>query len=307
MANDKEYLLGTLPLVRLHELAALWSIAIEDRRLKAPGIAKLMARKRSLSVTDILGAMSAEEIRGVCVELGLAPETTTADLAARLTGRAWRAVRRAERDFSVVPLEVGASVVRVVDGDTLEVRLEGDERPTLVRIRGVDAAESHESDKFERDVDRAGHAGEQERALGRAATAYLETRVRPGDSIVLEVERRADGSFVKLHQYRLLAFVRLPTVPDGDLGLDLLRSGHALVWPRNVKSRRYAHPRIEGYLEACNAAFRERPGLWPLGLVRHCPMGDAPTCRPEDCVRHCSPAARETNDGDAEEAIDGEA
>jgi endonuclease YncB( thermonuclease family) len=47
-----------------------------------------------------------------------------------------------------------ASVVKVVDGDTLDVRLNG--RTESVRLIGVDTPEKFESDKLRRDVQRTG-------------------------------------------------------------------------------------------------------------------------------------------------------
>lgn len=306
MANDKERILSMLSLDRLLELAEHWSVPVTDRRLRAAGIAKALSRKRSLSTSVVLAALSAEERRRVAEELGLGAETSLDELDAKLTGSSWGAVRRASKDFSITPSALRGVVDRVVDGDTLAIVLEGETSPTLVRLRGVDAPESHASDKLERDVDRSGHDTEHERALGRASTLWLEGVVGPGSTVELEVEQRADGSFVKLRQYRLLAFVHTSGADGMDLGLELVRSGHGLVWPRSRKSRRYGHPRLESYLEACHDAFTRRPGLWDGGLAHHCPKHEEGGGF-DACVEHCSPTSpgHEGETAEGSEAVHG--
>lgn len=292
--NDKNFLLACVSEERLRELAARWRVAIEDRRLRGPGIAKLIARKRSVSIADILAALSDDEASAALERLEVPSESANprATLARHLTGSSWRRVRKAHADFTLTPDSLLAEIVDVIDGDTLRVRIEG--KLELVRIRGVDAPESRPSPKAERDVDRAGHGHDDatEFALGERATARLTEILASDSAIELEVERRADGSLVKLHGHRLLAFVRSPASPRPDVGLAMIETGHALVWPRNTKSRRYDHPRVSEYLRACNAAFHARPGLWNDGLANHCPAAQsgATRCDVADCVRSCAPA-----------------
>lgn len=198
-------------------------------------------------------------------------------LTLHLTGSSWRAVRKAHADFTLTPDTIAGEVVAIVDGDTVRIGFEG--KVELVRLRGVDAPESRPSDKVERDLDRAGHDDEREFALGAKATAWLAERLVPGTAVELSVERRADGSLVRLNGFRLLAYVGAAGGGDSDLGLAMIEAGQALVWPRNKKSRRYQHPRLAEYLQACNAASEGRPGLWSEGLAGHCPAVQAGEAR----------------------------
>src|SRR5436190_18944062 len=66
-----------------------------------------------------------------------------------------------------------ASVVRVVDGDTLVVRL-ADGRSTRVRLIGIDTPELHPSDKLRRDVERSGKDAAAIQALGARASAFTK-------------------------------------------------------------------------------------------------------------------------------------
>lgn len=67
-----------------------------------------------------------------------------------------------------------AEVVRVVDGDTIEVRYDGEER--LVRFLNVDTPETK-------------HPGKAVECLGPEATAYLQGQLEPGDTVRLEFDQ----------------------------------------------------------------------------------------------------------------------
>jgi endonuclease YncB( thermonuclease family) len=145
---------------------------------------------------------------------------------------------------------VPASVVRVVDGDTIVVRL-GDGRTTRVRLIGIDTPEVHPSDKLRRDAQRTGKDAAAIQALGARASEFTRKHLA-GRTIDLERDATA------LDRYgRTLAYVWL----GGDLyNLVIVREGYAglLTIPPNVK---YA-----GTLAACHRTAREaRRGLWAAG------------------------------------------
>lgn len=117
------------------------------------------------------------------------------------------AVERSEAD--PLPGPIPAELIRVVDGDTLEVRAEiwiGQTVVTFVRLAGIDAPELR------------GACG-GEKTLAMAATERLRGLLPPGARLLLhEVEH---GKFAG----RVVARV---TLPDGrDLGAGLLLAGLA--------------------------------------------------------------------------------
>lgn len=130
----------------------------------------------------------------------------------------------------------GAVVVRVVDGDTVRVRLDRDEEP--VRLIGIDTPETH------------GRGGLRE-CFGAEATRRLESLLPPGTQVrlVRDAEPR--------DQYRrLLAYVYRHK-DDLFVNLAMARDGFAapLTIPPNV-----AH---SDEFAAAAAAARERSlGLW---------------------------------------------
>jgi endonuclease YncB( thermonuclease family) len=142
---------------------------------------------------------------------------------------------------------VPATVVRVVDGDTVVVRL-GDGRSARVRLIGVDTPEVHDADKLRREAENAGRDVATIRALGRRATAFTRQHLA-GRRI--EMER----DVTVLDQYgRTLAYLWLG---DELYNVVLVREGYArlITLPPNVK---YA-----GTLAACYRAARAaRRGLW---------------------------------------------
>ena len=295
--NDKEELLSVLDEQRLRSLAETWGHEVEDRRLRAPGLAKALARKRSLTVGTILAAMNRGELAEACRRVGLSATGTTSMRHALEEGLAragWKALRRETAASSPMEMvSLAADLLEVIDGDTLRVSLEGEE--ILVRIRGIDTPETSESDKAEEDLDRTKMARGDMRALGGEATERVRELVR-NRKVFLQCQRTPLGPKTYLHhrQYRLLAFVMLDASDGPDLGKLLLAGGHALVWPRNLKTRRYLHPKSDEYIFECNKALRSKPGLWRKGLWSLCPQHQhraRPGWTLDDCRASCLPAS----------------
>src|SRR5882724_5094824 len=97
-----------------------------------------------------------------------------------------------------------ATIVRVVDGDTIEVKLK--EQKEKVRLIGVDTPEKFESDKLHRDAARTGQNEKTIRALGERASDFTKSLVHPGDTVQLEYGQEARDKY-----RRVLAFVWLPS------------------------------------------------------------------------------------------------
>ena len=76
------------------------------------------------------------------------------------------------------------TVLHVVDGDTIRVRLPGG--PTPVRLIGIDAPEEHESDRLDRAARRSHRSKASIQALGRLATDFTRQHLL-GRSVSLEL------------------------------------------------------------------------------------------------------------------------
>lgn len=138
-------------------------------------------------------------------------------------------------------------VERVVDGDTLVVRL-GDGRRERVRLIGVDTPEVHRSVKLVRDAARTGGDQAAIQALGRQASAYTEQALR-GRPVELELDVQ-----VRDRHGRLLAYVW----HGGTLfNLAVVRDGYAQTLPVAPNLRH------EARLRACQREARAAGrGLW---------------------------------------------
>jgi micrococcal nuclease len=144
----------------------------------------------------------------------------------------------------------GARVVRVVDGDTIRVSVDGREQP--VRLLGIDTPETH----------RPGVAIE---CGGPEASLSMERLVPPGTRVTLEPDPGQD----RVDRYdRLLAYVRLP---DGRLAEDAqVLAGWATVYvfegkpvSRDAQFRRSmasARAAGRGVWGACGGDFHSESG-----------------------------------------------
>lgn len=144
-------------------------------------------------------------------------------------------------------------VVRVVDGDTLEVR-KGD-TTEKVRLIGIDTPESYPGRKLDRDVARSGQDAATIMALGRQAKAFAESLVG-GREVLLEADVEPRDRYG-----RRLAYVWV----DGAGGRTLVnhaiaRAGFAetLTIAPNVR-------RADEFRAAVAAARAEGAGLWGQG------------------------------------------
>jgi micrococcal nuclease len=141
------------------------------------------------------------------------------------------------------------AVVRsVLDGDTLVVRL-AEGRTETVRLIGIDAPESHESEKLTRQAARLRRDAATVQAIGRRAAAFTAAILPRGHRIGLEldIERRDPHG-------RLLAYVWRD---DGTLAnLTILEAGYAqlLTIPPNVRHAQ----RFRECLAEARAAGRDR-------------------------------------------------
>ena len=142
-----------------------------------------------------------------------------------------------------------ARVVRVVDGDTIDVRIGA--REESVRFLGVDTPER-------------GRDGKPSEPLYREATVFVERALADG-SVRLLADPLADD---RDRYDRILRYVVLP---DGStLNEALIREGLGAVlteWP---------YGRMEAFVEAERDARRSGRGMWSPDRIRKVSWADAP-------------------------------
>ena len=163
----------------------------------------------------------------------------------------------------VTGLEGPARVVRVKDGDTVVLELNGADEN--VRLIGIDTPEKFDSDKLRRDAARSPLSAAEIQALGEEASAFAE-RLLEGAEVYVQL-----GEDERDRYGRLLAYLYQPD-PDGDwtfdgeafsqVNLELVRAGWAVplsVSPNTVFAGDYS--------AAAQAARQAERGMWAQGWV----------------------------------------
>ncbi len=141
-----------------------------------------------------------------------------------------------------------ATVMRVVDGDTLKVNFKGQEES--IRLIGIDTPESRVNKKTKKDAKRSGQDIDTIFAMGKRATEYVESLVKSGDMITLKFDVQ------ELDRYgRLLGYVYLSN--GKMLNEEIVKAGYANVMtiPPNVKYE-------DRFLKAYKHARERKRGLW---------------------------------------------
>jgi micrococcal nuclease len=140
------------------------------------------------------------------------------------------------------------TVKKVIDGDTLKVNYKGMEEN--VRLIGIDAPESGPNKKAKNDAQRSGKDLKTITAMGKEATNYVKSLVKPGDTVKIEFDVQKRDKYG-----RLLAYVYLS---NGEmLNEEIVKDGYAYLMtiPPNVKYQ-------ERFLKAYREARESRRGLW---------------------------------------------
>jgi len=138
--------------------------------------------------------------------------------------------------------------LRIIDGDTLKLNYNGKEES--VRLIGIDAPESRVNKKAKNDAQRSGEDLKTIIAMGKEATNYVKSLVKPGDTVRIEFD------IEKRDKYgRLLAYVYLAN--GTMLNEEIVKAGYAnlMTVPPNVKYQ-------EEFLKAYREARESGKGLW---------------------------------------------
>jgi micrococcal nuclease len=141
-----------------------------------------------------------------------------------------------------------AKVIKVVDGDTLKIELNG--KKESIRLIGIDTPESKANNKAYKDAYKSKQTIKTITGLGKRATAYVKTLVKQGDTISIEFD------IEKLDRYkRLLGYVYLSS---GEmLNEEIIKAGYAniMTYPPNIKY-------VDRFQRAYKEAREAKLGLW---------------------------------------------
>ncbi len=133
-----------------------------------------------------------------------------------------------------------ATVLGVVDGDTLRIAFEGHRES--VRLIGIDTPESRVNKKARKDAARSSQDIETITSMGKEATQYVKTLVKAGDTINIEFDVQKRDRYRRLLGYAYLSDGRM-------LNEEIIKAGYASVmtYPPNVK---YQDRFVRAYREA---------------------------------------------------------
>ena len=140
------------------------------------------------------------------------------------------------------------TVVSIVDGDTLKITYNGQKES--VRLIGIDTPESRINKKTKKDAKRSGQDIETIIAMGKRATAYVESLVSTGNTITIEFDVQERDRYGRLLGYVYLSNGKM-------LNEEIIKAGYAKVMtiPPDVKYK-------DRFLNAFKYAREAKRGLW---------------------------------------------
>jgi micrococcal nuclease len=150
----------------------------------------------------------------------------------------------AERSARTLPAEV----LWITDGDTIVIRLQGHKE--RVRLIGIDAPECRPNPKAQKDSIRTGDDLRTITEMGRRSTRYVQSILKPGDHVSVELDVQERDKYGRLLGYVWLQDGRM-------LNEEIVRDGYAslMTYPPNVKYR-------ERFEKAYREAREAQKGLW---------------------------------------------
>ena len=139
-------------------------------------------------------------------------------------------------------------VLRIIDGDTLKIEYEG--KKESIRLIGVDTPESKYNAKAGRDAKRSKEDVKTIIEMGKRATKYVKTLIKPGDTIKIEFDIQQRDRYGRLLGYVYLSNGKM-------LNEEIVKAGYAslMTIPPNVKYQ-------DKFLEAYREARENNRGLW---------------------------------------------
>ncbi len=139
-------------------------------------------------------------------------------------------------------------VIKIVDGDTLWVHYGGQREK--VRLIGIDTPESKVNTKAKKDAERSGQDINTIITLGKRATKYVSSLVKPGHKVTIEFDVDQRDRYGRLLGYVYLSNGKM-------LNEEIVKAGYATVMtiPPNVKYQ-------DRFLKAYKHAKERKRGLW---------------------------------------------
>jgi len=135
------------------------------------------------------------------------------------------------------------TVARIVDGDTLVLS-----NGVTVRLIGIDAPESHESEKLDKDAERTQQDKATIKALGKRCSDHLAGLCK-GEKVTLQYDQTKEDVYG-----RVLAYVHLA---DGtDVNAAMIKNGYAYCYTK------YPFKRMADYRDLGAFARAGKAGLW---------------------------------------------
>ena len=146
-----------------------------------------------------------------------------------------------------------AIVTKIVDGDTLHVKMNGKEEK--IRILYIDTPEKYGGAKLEKDAKKAGISSKDEQMLGKLASGYASKFFQKGDKVNVTSDKR--------DQYgRMLGTVSRNGV---DYSTSIVRDGYSCIY----KKAKYPKE-LDNVLQE---AKESKKGLWSVDyevMIRLC-------------------------------------
>jgi micrococcal nuclease len=140
------------------------------------------------------------------------------------------------------------TVIKIIDGDTLWVHYEGQRE--RVRLIGIDTPESRINMKAKKDAEKTGQDINSIITLGKRATKYVSSLIKPGDKVTIEFDvLQLDWSGM------LLGYVYLSN--GKMLNEEIVKAGYAniITMPPNIKYQ-------DRFLKSLKEARERKWGLW---------------------------------------------
>jgi len=139
-------------------------------------------------------------------------------------------------------------VIRIVDGDTLSVKYHG--RKECIRLIGIDTPEIRIDKRAEKHAARSSKDIGTITRMGKEATCFVKTLIKPGDPVLIEFDRQPSYKYGRLLGYVYLANKKM-------LNEEIVKAGYAslMTYPPNVKYQ-------DRFLRAYREARQNNRGLW---------------------------------------------